>query len=115
MMKSVFLHLNLYDSASFRFVLMETFAMADDTFQFAIDSPIAPAQACFAVTPTDLADLPRVTKALYVGQGGDIALVPARGDSHVTFRNVPTGCILDVRVRAIRATGTTASDLVGLA
>lgn len=89
--------------------------MAEDIYQFAVDSPIAPAQTCFSIAPTDLADLPRVTKAVYVGQGGDITLVPARGDTAVTFRNVPAGTVLDVRVRAVKATGTTASDMVGLA
>ena len=67
------------------------------------------------MTPSDTQDLPQVTKAIYVGTGGDIALVPVQGAGPVTFRNVPAGAILDVRVRAIRISGTTASDIVGLA
>jgi len=33
----------------------------------------------------------------------------------VTFRNVPAGYILDVRAVAVRATGTSATAIVGLA
>ena len=86
-----------------------------DTFSGYADSPMAPAGRCFAVTPSDTLDLPRVTKAVYVGTGRDVVLLPAEDAGAVTFRNVPAGAILDVRVRAVRATGTTAADIVGLA
>lgn len=89
--------------------------MFHDPFDRTTDSPIAPAEDCFAITPSDSADLARATKAIYVGRAGDIALVPVRGNLPVMFRNVAAGTIIDVRVRAVRATGTTAADLVGLA
>lgn len=80
-----------------------------------LDSPIAPALQCFAITPDDTSDLANVTKAVYVGEEGDIVLRAARDNQDVTFRNVPAGFILDVRVSAVRSTGTTAGSLVGLA
>lgn len=89
--------------------------MFEDPFANSTDSLMAPASDCFAIAPSDSADLPRGTKALYVGMGGDITLLAVEGDSDVTLRNVIGGSILDLRVRAIRATGTTASDIVGLA
>ncbi len=89
--------------------------MFKDPFERTTDSPMAPAEDCFAITPDDGADLPRATKAVYVGLTGDVALIPVRGTAPVVFRRVSAGTILDVRVRAIRATGTTAGDLVGLA
>lgn len=89
--------------------------MAIDPFASTVDSPTAPASYCFAVVPHDLNDVPRVTKALYVGQGGDIALRSVDGDSDVNFVDVPAGMVLDVRVIAVRATGTTAGNIVGLA
>jgi len=76
---------------------------------------MSPAEGCFAIVPDDTADLPQATKAIYIGLSGDVALVPVRGSSAVFFRNVPAGTILDVRVRAIKATGTSAGDIVGLA
>lgn len=89
--------------------------MFEDPFMMSVDSPSAPAALCFSVTPNDLADLPRATKAIYIGQGGDVALVSVRSDVPVIFRNVPAGAILDVRVQAVRATGTTADHIIGLA
>ncbi|MFV0644518.1 MAG: hypothetical protein ACK5NN_08470 [Sphingomonadaceae bacterium] len=89
--------------------------MPNDRYSDFRDSPIFPASRCFTLTPDDAAVLPLVTKAVYAGSGGDIVLRSLEGDADVVFRNVPAGAILDVRVTAIRATGTTASDLVGLA
>lgn len=89
--------------------------MPKDTFHGSTDSLISPAQYCFAIVPGDANELERVTKAIYVGQGGDITLRALDNDGDVTFRNVSSGAILDVRVSAIRATGTTAANIVGLA
>lgn len=94
---------------------MQEAAIIQDAFEGYADSPIAPAQFCFAITPSDTADLPRATKALYIGSGGAIVIVAIRGTSPVTFANVPDGTILDVRTQAVRATGTTAFNIVGLA
>ena len=84
-------------------------------FQNYADSPMAPALLCFAVTPSDADDLPHLTKALYIGEGGDLVLRSALGDTDVMFTNLPSGYILDVRAVAVRATGTSAAAIVGLA
>ncbi len=89
--------------------------MFDDPFRQSVDSPMTPAEDCFVIAPSDSAELPRATKAIYIGEGGDVALIPVRGKTPIIFRNLPSGAILDVRVRAIHATGTTARELVGLA
>lgn len=73
----------------------------------------APADHAFAVTPNDGADLGDVTRALYVGTGGSVAIVFAAG-SEATLLNVQSGTVLPVRCRRIKATGTTATGLVGL-
>lgn len=79
------------------------------------DSPTAPSLLCFDVTPNDVAALPFLTKALYIGGAGDLVLRSPLGQSDVTFRNLPAGYILDVRAIAVRATGTSATAIVGLA
>lgn len=84
-------------------------------FQNYADSPMAPALLCFAISPNDASDLPHLTKALYIGEGGDVVLRSARGETDVTFRNLPSGYILDVRAVAVRASGTSAASIVGLA
>lgn len=88
--------------------------MPKDNFQTTSDSLMAPAKAAFEVTPDDVAELQEITKAIYVGTGGDIVLRPQEGLVDVTFRNIQSGAILDVRVSAVRATGTSAADIIGL-
>jgi vacuolar-type H+-ATPase subunit B/Vma2 len=78
------------------------------------DSVFAPALRTIDVMPDDEKALPIAAKALYIGTGGDVVL-RALGDSDFrTFKNLPSGSTLAVRVAAIKATGTTASDIVGL-
>ncbi len=67
----------------------------------------------FAVTPSDAADLAAETRALYVGAGGDIAVVLASGDA-VTLSGVISGSLLPLRATRVKATGTTATQIVGL-
>ena len=85
-----------------------------DPFEDFAESLITPAKHGFAITPDDNADLPMATKAIYVGNGGDVVLRPVGSDQDVAFVNVPSGAILPVRTRAVRVSST-ATDLVGLA
>ena len=87
-----------------------------DRFRTFADSVEAPARRVAVVTPNDTADLGEVGKALYVGTGGDLAVIAADAiaDAAVVFRNLPSGALLPVRVRRVAATGTTAADLVVL-
>ena len=52
-----------------------------DPFRHSVDSPLAPAEACFAIVPNDSEDLPRATKAIYIGGAGDLAMLPRRLES----------------------------------
>jgi hypothetical protein len=87
--------------------------MPSDRFSSYADSPDSPANHAFAIVPSDSAELPIVTKAIYVGSSGDVTLRPLRAAADVTYRNVPDGAYLTVRASHVRATGTTATDLVG--
>lgn len=89
--------------------------MPSNPFELSADSVSSPARNCVAIVPNDATDLPVVTKAIYVGTGGNIVVRTIEGAADVTFANVPTGTVLPIRARAIRATGTTASQIVGLA
>jgi hypothetical protein len=89
--------------------------MTEDVFANAANSLTAPAHDCFAIVPSDSANLIKATRAIYVGTGGDVVLRAVGSQSDVTFVNVIGGSIIDVRVGAIRATGTSAADIVGLA
>ena len=78
---------------------------ADDTAPANSGVAIVAADADLALTPT---------RALYVGNGGDVSVVFAPGSTPVIFPNVQAGTILPVRVTQVRATGTTATGIVGM-
>jgi hypothetical protein len=56
----------------------------------------------------------RPTKALYIGGGGNIAVLLADDTASVIFSAVPAGTILPVRVTKVLSTGTTATLILGL-
>lgn len=84
-----------------------------DRFAYHADSAGTPARAPFAIVPDDAAELPLLPKGIYVGSGGDVTLrgIDAAGD--VTYRNLPDASYIAVRARFVRATGTTAGNLIG--
>jgi len=89
--------------------------MAQDNYDTHADSEFAPSRNPLTVTPHDTNELPIIPKALYVGTGGTVVLRGVDSAADVTFVNVADGQVLDVRPHYVRATGTTASDIVGLA
>jgi len=85
-----------------------------DQFQFVADQVSAPATRGVAVVPHDtnpLADLP---KALWVGTGGNLTLRGSGGSGDVVLKNVASGSVVPFRAQFLRATGTTAADIVAL-
>ena len=89
--------------------------MAIDPFQATFDSVTTSARAPFPIVPHDTNELTVVPKALYVGTGGDLTLRGVSGTTDVTFKNVASGQVLDVRAQYVRATGTSATDILALA
>lgn len=68
------------------------------------------------IIPNDNQPLPvgrQVVKTLYIGTGGNVK-VQAVGGGEVTFKNLPTGAAINLRINKVFSTGTTAGDLVGL-
>ena len=89
--------------------------MFDDPLKEVTETITSPARDCFPLVASDTGDIARATKAIYVGEGGDIVLRAVGSQADVTLANVPSGAILPIRVRALRVTGTTAGSIVGLA
>lgn len=52
--------------------------------------------------------------ALYVGTGGNVKVTTQDGNA-VTFSNVPSGGYIWVQTSLVWSTGTTASNIIGLA
>ena len=77
--------------------------MATDTAPAPIFADITPHNTNEIVAP----------RALYVGTGGNIVATGVDGVS-VTFSNVPSGTLLPIRPKIVKATGTTATNILGL-
>ena len=67
-----------------------------------------------AVTKSDTTNIPDgPCDALWVGVGGDVAILPPSGAA-VTFKNVPSGFLLLAQAKRVNSTYTTATDIVAL-
>lgn len=84
-----------------------------DKFKNDSDSVGLPSRAPFAILPSDTQPLSSVPKGIYVGRGGDLVIRGVDADADVTYRNLPDASYVAVRASHVRATGTTAADLVG--
>lgn len=80
-------------------------------------NPDKPGMSSFAITPSDTDQLATGARLIYVGVAGDIKLScledPA-SHAGVVFKAVPAGTLLRVTARQVYASGTTATNLVGL-
>jgi hypothetical protein len=88
--------------------------VAGSAIQTAVEAS-TPATQAFAITPSDSTALTTQPRALYVGTGGSIALRARGSSSDVTLTNVANGAIIPLGVSHVRATGTTATGIIGLA
>jgi hypothetical protein len=84
-----------------------------DVFSGTADTPIAPSEAPYAITPDDVNPLAIVPKGIYVGNGGNVVLRGVRGTEDVTYYNLPDASYINVRAQYVRANGTTATGLIG--
>jgi hypothetical protein len=74
----------------------------------------SPIVATVVVTPSDSADLSFVTRALWVGGAGTITLIDLSGNTTL-FSGILAGTWLWIRATRIKATGTSATLIVGMA
>ena len=73
-----------------------------------------PADDVADVSPSDTKDLSFLPRFLYVGVGGDVAIMTKAGTSAV-FKNVPAGGYVMARSLRVLQTGTTASSILACA
>lgn len=85
-----------------------------DNFASNADSVSAPATRAAAVVPHDANALGEIPKALYVGTGGTLVVRGVGGGADVSFKKVPDGALIPLRAQFVRATGTTAADILAL-
>lgn len=75
---------------------------------------VDPAANALEITPDDDTDLSVGCRGLYVGVGGDVTVVMFGEIVTKTFKNAAEGRVLPIRVRRVMATGTTATNILGL-
>jgi hypothetical protein len=75
-----------------------------------------PAVGGFAITPSNTVDLPFATRAIMVGQTGDIAVIFANDATNtpVILYNRQGGTTEPVMIKRVMVTGTTATQLTGI-
>lgn len=83
-----------------------------DPFKNRAPDAAGPATDIVPVTPADGTDLATVCQALYVETAGIVSFVSAAGQTRTV--KVADYSILPVRVRRVRATGTTATGIHAL-
>lgn len=86
-----------------------------DKFRDVPVTSTSPADYAAAVVPSDSADLPVATRAIFVGAGGTLTVTMVGSATPVTFTGMGAGMIYPLRVRRVHTTGTTAANLVALA
>lgn len=73
----------------------------------------APAWGAAAVTPHDTNELPIYSRQLYIGGAGNVEVVMVSGET-VIFPSVPAGTELAIRCKIVKASGTSATDIVAM-
>lgn len=89
--------------------------MTIDAFKNIKETKQDPIDNAFSITPNDSTELDVATRAIYVGSTGDLTVELLKDSTAVTFVNVLSGSILPLRAKKVLSTGTTASNIVGLA
>jgi len=72
---------------------------------------MAPSGELSAVTPHDTNLLAKPTVGVWVGTTGNLTVIDIAGNT-VTLTAVPDGCFIPMRVKIIKSTATTASNIV---
>ena len=71
-----------------------------------------PAMSAFNIVPGP-GELEHVTRAIYVGGYGDVRVITINNND-ITFVGLAAGLLHAIRVKRVLATGTTATNIVGL-
>lgn len=84
-----------------------------DDFQHSARGLESPATFAFSISKSDVTELPKTTRGIYVGGTGDLVVKMAGDGSTVTFTGVQAGSIIPIRANFVM-NATTATSLVGL-
>lgn len=88
--------------------------MTDKFLGQASDTVSAPARQAFSITPNDTNPIVPLPKSIICGGAGNITLRAIDSSTPVTIP-VAAGQQLDIRATLVLSTGTTATNIIGLA
>jgi len=88
--------------------------MPDNSFKSHARGISGPLTRAAQITPSDTTDLSFHTRAVLLGQGGDIAVRTVDGDA-ITLPALRAGVIYPIAIDRVEQTGTTAGQIVALA
>ena len=72
-----------------------------------------PSAGFIPVTPSDTVDIRKGSRALYIGESGNLVVRARDSDTNVTFVAVPVG-VLPISVDRVLSASTTAASIVAL-
>lgn len=86
--------------------------MLDNFVQYAtaLDSP---GEEHYDITPSNTVDEQVAFRSVYVGVTGDVVIVSLKGVAK-TYKNAAQGSTIPMRGKRVNATGTTATNLIGM-
>lgn len=84
-----------------------------DPSTFSASAVTGPAANAATVVPAD-SDLSDITRSIYVGGAGNLAVKMAGNAAIVVFPSVVAGTVLPIRASQIRSTGTNATNIVAM-
>lgn len=85
---------------------------AKDKYVFEQDN--SPALNGFVIIPDNNTETTQVTRALYIGSGGDLNVLLRDDLTPVLLKNTQSGTMLPLRVKKVLSTNTTATNIIGL-
>ena len=95
---------------------MTTPVVAVDKYSKKLTELTSPMSSGFTITKSDTDQLAYVTRSIWVGTTGDLAVVFANDTTNtpVILKAIPNGTQLFIRVKQVMSTDTSASNLVGM-
>lgn len=88
--------------------------MATDTYKYQAGNILSGSKSFEAITPDDATQLTRLPRAIYIGGAGDLIVQGQDDTTDTTFVGLSAGQVLDIRPKFVKATGTTATNIVAL-
>jgi hypothetical protein len=86
---------------------------AADRFGSVADTFNGPCRNAEVVSKSDTVDLANVSRYLWIGGTGDVCVI-TKGGQTVTLTAVPAGQLIPICVSRVKATNTTATNMIAL-